>query len=225
MGISKQQREKREQTCQCGCNKTFYPFPVYGKKGEGLRYPQYIRGHHPNCRKPRPAWNRGLTKEVCPTLNRMGFQPGHKPFNDWSHVIDKQRNDSVYRQKWLASKKGQIPWNKGKTKEQYTNGIKSGPEHGNWCGGRGGYKDTAARKEFVAKILKRDNYTCQSCGDKNKKGRGSRCNLEVYHLVAVSENHSLALDPKNAITLCHTCHIATENYGTKLIHKRRKQGR
>lgn len=242
MTISKTQKTKIVATCACGCNRVFNPFPIYknsrteknpdnyikiaGNRGGLLFIPKYIRGHAPGCyksRKGRPAWNKGLTKELCPTLKKMGFQPGHKPYNDWSHIHEMQRNDPEYRKRWLASKKGQIPWNKGKTKKQYKNGIKSGKEHGNWCGGKNSIVDTAEYKAFCKKILKRDNYTCQHCGDHNHKGRGSRIVLDVHHIIARSENPDLILDPNNVITLCRKCHIETDNYGTKLIHKRRKQ--
>lgn len=210
--------------CGCGCGKVFYPFPVYDKgKGGGLRYPEYIRGHHPNCKKSKPAWNKSLTKEVCPTLTRMGFQPGHEAYNDWSHVNEKLRNDPESRASWINSKLGQVAWNRGLTKADYPNGITSGENHGNWCGGHGGIRDTAAYKSFVKEILKRDHWTCQECGDKNHKGRGSCIKLHVHHKIALSENPELALDPSNVVTLCEKCHQATGNYGTKLIHQRRKR--
>ncbi|RJG05850.1 hypothetical protein D3870_07315 [Noviherbaspirillum cavernae] len=47
--------------------------------------------------------------------------------------------------------------------------------------------------------------------------------LHVHHKVAISEDPSRALDPSNAVTLCKKCHQETENFGTKLIHKRRRQ--
>ena len=240
---SKAQRESQVKVvCQCGCGEEFQPFPIYGskntrnhpeeylqltgKQGAILYIPRFKRAHNPRIRKglQGPAWNKGLTKEVCPTLSRMGFQPGHKPYNDWSHVIEKQRNDEEYRKRWLASKKGQVPWNKGKTKDQYRNGIKTGVNHGNWKGGRRGLHDRAEWKRFTKSILKRDHYRCQKCGDHNYKGRGSRCTLDAHHIVAVSDNHDLAFEPSNAITLCRKCHIETDNYGTKLLHRRKKQG-
>lgn len=227
MGISRKQKQKIEKICQCGCNEIFYPFPVYGKKGEGLRYPQYKRGHHPNTKKilkKSAGWNKGLTKETCPTLSKMGYQKGHEPFNDWSEVNKRLKADPEFKKKWLESKKGTIPWNKGKTKADYKNGIKSGTQHGNWCGGTRGVNDTARMKELKKQIRKRDNYTCQHCGDKNHKGRGSRIRLEVHHIVSVSENIHLAFNPSNCITLCHACHVQTDNYGTKLIHRRRQSG-
>lgn len=241
MGVSKKQKEQVSRVCECGCGQSFFPFPIYSNKntrnnpgdyvgmtserGRTLYVPRFKRSHNPQTHpKGRAAWNKGLTKEACPTLSRMGYQPGHKPYNDWSHVTERQRSDDEYRKRWLKSKKGQIPWNKGKTKTEYVNGIKSGPDHGNWAGGKRGIHDTAALKAFNKMILRRDKYTCQNCGDKNHKGRGSRCRLEVHHKVAISEDDSLAFEPSNAVTLCKKCHTKTKNYGTKLIHKRRKQG-
>ena len=229
MGISKAQKNRQEKVCQCGCGEVFYPFPVYKKGGGGLVTPDYKRGHNPknkvNQFGEKPAWNKGLAKGDHPSIERMGFQPGHQPYNDWSHVVEKQCNDPEYRERWLDSKKGQVPWNKGKKKAEYINGIKSGPEHGNWCGGKRGLYDTAELKTFAKTILQRDNYTCQQCGDRNHKGRGRRCGLEVHHIVAIAEDHTLALDPDNAVTLCASCHRLTDNFGTKLVHKRRKAGR
>lgn len=225
MGVAKRQKEKIEKTCQCGCGESFYPFPVYGKKGDGLIYPIYKRGHHPNCRKKKPAWNKGLTKEICPTISRMGFQPGHAPHNDWSKVNERLKTDATFRQKWLESKQNQVPWNINKKKCDYPNGFKSGASHGNWCGNKRGVHDLAVMKAFSKSIMERDNYTCQHCGDHNYKGRGARIRLEVHHIVAISENHELALVPSNAITLCSLCHRKTDNFGTKAAHKRKNQGR
>jgi len=224
MGVSKAQKVRKEYTCQCGCGETFYPFPVYGKKGEGLIYPIYKRGHHPNCRKSKPAWNKGLKKGDHPSIEKTGFQKGHKPYNDFSHIHELQRNNAEYRKRWLESKKGQNAWNKGLTKDQYPNGIKTGSDHGNWKGGRNGIKDTSVYKTFTNSILKRDNYTCQHCGDRNHEGRGKRIRLEVHHIIAASEDHTLILTPDNCITLCKNCHIKTDNYGTKLIHSRKNRG-
>ena len=50
-----------------------------------------------------------------------------------------------------------------------------------------------------AKVLNRDNYTCQCCKGKKKDSK-----LEVHHIVYRSNNGSNEAD--NLITLCHTCH-------------------
>jgi len=217
MGTSKTQRERVVVTCACGCGEQFSAFPVYRLKSEGggLRIPEYKRGHHPNCRKLKPAWNKGLTKADHPSISRMGFQPGHKTYNDFGNVNALLASDIAVRTRWIEAKRGQIAWNKGLTRVKYSNGIKSGAEHGNWKGGHRGAIDTAAWQSLRREVLARDDFTCQQCGDKNRQGRGSRISLEVHHIVAVCEDPHLALVPDNLITLCASCHRKTHNYGSK----------
>jgi len=154
----------------------------------------------------------------------MGFQKGHIPYNDWSKVNEMLKTNQETRNKWLESKRKQIPWNKGLKKSDYPNGIASGPSHGNWCGNPGGKADLAKMKEVKNIVRARDNWTCQHCGDRNHKGRGSRIILDVHHIVSLAEDSSLAYDLDNLITLCRSCHIKTDNYGTKVVHKLRKRG-
>ena len=219
MGKSKAQKEKVLVVCKCGCGKEFKAYPKYRPKSEGggLRVPEYMRGHHPNCIKgiTGPAWNKGLKKGDHPSLEVMGFQPDHKPYNDWSSVNEMISNDPEFKAKWLASKKGQTPWNKGKTKDEYPNGIAQGDKHGNWKGGYRGIIDTAEWQKMRRKIQRRDKFTCQQCGDRNHKGRGSRIKLEVHHIEALCNRPDLAFTPSNLILLCSQCHRNTHNYGTK----------
>lgn len=225
MGVSKAQKDRVVVTCACGCGGAFEAFPVYRSKSEGggLRVPEYKRGHSPNCRKTQagklPAWNAGLSKADHPSISKMGFQPGHAPYNDWSKVNEQLKTNTELRDKWLAAKRGQIAWNVGLDKSSYVNGVASGAEHGNWKGGVRGTVDTAAWQTLRRAMLKRDSYTCQVCGDKNRQGRGSRINLEAHHIESLSEAPHLALDPANLITLCRSCHYKTHNYGSK-GHKR-----
>ncbi|MCK0507912.1 HNH endonuclease [Aromatoleum anaerobium] len=226
MGTSKLQRERVVVTCACGCGETFSAFPTYRSKAEGggLRVPEYKRGHHPNCRKSQTGraepWNKGMKKADHPSIERMGFQPGHAPHNDWSHVNELLRSNIEVRKKWLEHKRGQVAWNTGLSREQYPNGIASGAGHGNWKGGHRGTVDTAEWQRLRRETLVRDNYTCQECGDKNRQGRGSRIQLEVHHIIALCEDPSLALDPDNLITLCRSCHYKTHNYGSKAVKRR-----
>jgi 5-methylcytosine-specific restriction endonuclease McrA len=48
-------------------------------------------------------------------------------------------------------------------------------------------------------ILKRDNYTCQSCGVR-------RTDLHVDHFLSRKEHPALALTPSNLRCLCSSCH-------------------
>jgi hypothetical protein len=71
-----------ERPCGCGCGKLFRPAQ---KNQNGVSFfPEYARGHHPNCRKTqtlnKKPWNTGLTKESHPRIAKMGFQKGHMLF-------------------------------------------------------------------------------------------------------------------------------------------------
>lgn len=55
-------------------------------------------------------------------------------------------------------------------------------------------------KEWRREVYKRDNYTCQCCGD----NRGH--NLRAHHILNYSEHKELRLDLNNGITLCNKCH-------------------
>ena len=236
MTVSKTQKTRVKVICHCGCKTEFMAFPIYsspstrkqpecytlvkGKKST-LFVPKYKRGHHPNKNKNKVAWNKGLTKEDTPILAKMGYQKGHKPYNDWSKINNRFKSDPEFKANWLANKQGQIAWNKDLTLKDYKNGMATGAKHGNWLGGHGGRRDTSEYKRFTRSILERDNFTCQECGDHNYSGRGSRCRLEVHHIIAIAENPDLMFTPSNCVTLCCLCHRKTDNYGTKLVHKLR----
>ena len=86
-----------------------------------------------------------------------------------------------------------------------------GDKNWNWKGGitpqnlkiRNSNEGVAWRK----KVFKRDNYTCQICGD-NRGG-----NLEAHHLKQFAYYPELRFDINNGITLCRKCHKKTDTYG------------
>ena len=53
--------------------------------------------------------------------------------------------------------------------------------------------------EFIKRILKRDNYTCQHCGK-------THCRLVVHHIESYADNIELRTTDTNGITLCETFH-------------------
>lgn len=207
--------------CACGCGGTFTP--RLKSKGGVKWYPEYIRGHHPNCRKTqtgnKPAWNTGLKKGDHPSIKRMGFQPGHEPYTTWEHVNERLRSDPQFRERWLTAKRRQEPWNKGMVKSQYPNGFcstrvrqKEDPR---------AFKRTTEYKVFRRQMYERDSYTCQHCG--HHSGNGVRCDLELDHIVPVWEAPDRIMDPENVRTLCKACHRKTETFGTKGARLKRKK--
>ena len=104
-----------------------------------------------------------------------------------------------------------------------------------WQGGKKSLYETIRNcskyKEWRKLVFKRDNYTCQLCGD-NKGG-----NLNADHIVPfamllqkynvnnfeIAENCQALWDINNGRTLCIKCHYKTKTFGEgtkKLLRKR-----
>lgn len=74
----------------------------------------------------------------------------------------------------------------------------------NWKGGLSSedeiFRKSIAYKEWRLEVFKRDNFTCQCCGD-NTGG-----NLQAHHMENFSDNEELRLELDNGTTLCDSCH-------------------
>ena len=98
----------------------------------------------------------------------------------------------------------------------------TGENHHKWKGGI--TSDNKKEREkfrttIIPQVLKRDDYTCQSCGEKG-------CVLHVHHIKSFVGYLDGRLDIDNCITLCRSCHyFVTFNkvmpekskWGTKFI--------
>ncbi len=101
---------------------------------------------------------------------------------------------------------------------------KSGDKSHFWKGGvsqinrteRQNYCSTFEYKQFRRDILKRDNYTCQICGDRTKKGH--KILLQIDHIQPFSLFLELRMDKNNVRTVCRPCHYKTDTFGSKVYN-------
>ena len=68
------------------------------------------------------------------------------------------------------------------------------------------------------RILRRDKYMCQNC---RRYGR-QREATEVHHIEHLEDHPERAYDPKNLVSLCHSCHNAQHPEKAKVMNKCRK---
>ena len=89
--------------------------------------------------------------------------------------------------------------------------VQSGENSHFWKGGKTEenkrLKTSAAYKEWRTAVFTRDCYKCVKCGSKKS--------LEAHHIKAQSKYPALRFDINNGLTLCHSCHKTTDNYGVK----------
>ncbi len=101
--------------------------------------------------------------------------------------------------------------------------MSSGPNNPNW---KGGIKTEHQRtrnhksyKEWRTAVYKRDNYTCQDCGQIGG-------HLHAHHIKDFSKHKELRLDVNNGRTLCIDCHSKhhpSMNFSPKAKIRRKQQ--
>ena len=95
--------------------------------------------------------------------------------------------------------------------------IKYGEDNPRWKGGVEYHRNERATqeyKEWRCSVYKRDNYTCQCCGDRSRKNHPVR--LEAHHIFNWNDNSDKRYEIDNGITLCQDCHTVFHMiYGKK----------
>lgn len=129
------------------------------------------------------------------------------------------------RLKMSLSRKGKVPWNKGKKGVQkgYWAGKKrpeiSGENNYQWIEDRTlikKYIDSAERnsqavRRWRSKVWKRDNYKCR-IADNNCNGK-----IEAHHILSWRDFVELRYEVNNGITLCHAHHPRARAEEKRLI--------
>jgi hypothetical protein len=91
----------------------------------------------------------------------------------------------------FCCEKGYREQNIGENNPRWKGGLSSEDEM---------FRKSIEYKDWRLEVYKRDNYTCQCCGD----GKGG--NLQAHHIENFSNNEELRLELDNGITLCNLCH-------------------
>lgn len=202
---------------QCECGKWFHPdrlskkycsqechykyMPKGGKKGK--QYPHLQRARIaicPVCGKEFRAIHehKGRKSVYCSKecwSNRAGKIKGKCKFcGKEFETYEKTKKYCSNKCKNLAARerKGELShfWQGGKTKESDL------------------LRASAKYKEWRLSVFKRDNFTCQKCGERKR-------NIEAHHIKERCRYPELIFDVDNGVTLCHECHKETDNYGWK----------
>lgn len=101
----------------------------------------------------------------------------------------------IQRKNWLGRKHTEETKNKIRLKNLL---IHKGEKSDNWKGGKKTY--------WKNEILKRDNWTCQKCGNNDRRV------LNVDHIKSKAIYPKLAFDLNNGVVLCANCHAIKTYY-------------
>ena len=85
-----------------------------------------------------------------------------------------------------------------------------------WIDGKSLERDRARLgtelKEWRSLVFKRDNYTCQHCGDKKE--------IQAHHIAEWAKYEDKRFDLNNGVTLCVKCH--SKVHGRNIGHRMKK---
>lgn len=181
--------------CKCGCGN---PVAWYQRKN---RWYTYVAGHY---RRDAPYKHRDWLVQQYVLQNRTvediasecGVTPGTV-----SHSM----------------KAFGIP---ARDRSESRKGRKAGSKNPAWKGGvtpeRQRLYKTGLWNETIKLVYKRDNYTCQRCGEPKKRQKG----LHAHHIAPWAGNEMLRFEMSNLVTLCNDCHLwvhSRENVNGELL--------
>ena len=120
----------------------------------------------------------------------------------------KRRIESLKKGRYKGKKIGGWNWSK-----ESRNKVK-GRNSRMWEGGKTKknfkIRNSWRMKRWKQQILKRDNYTCQECGQ-----RGGR--LVADHIKPFCRYQKLRFNLKNGRTICKKCDLKSKTYGSRAL--------
>lgn len=220
--------------CSCGVCGRYFPAHITTGGNEA----RFIKGHQSmghkrsketrdkisKAKKGTPAWNKGKTgiyseetiQKIKEARRNQKIKSGwhhsdeSKEKNRIAHLGKKQTTESN-RQRSLSL----VGRPKSKVHKSHIAESKKSDGNPMWRGGIGKLPYTQDWTEDLKDaIRKRDDYTCQMCGV-NQKELADKfiTKLAVHHIDYEKEN----CDPRNLISLCHSCHAKTNHHREKWI--------
>jgi hypothetical protein len=166
--------------------------------------------------------------------NHHKWEKGHPPYanntgrkypKEWCERVSAglrgKKLSSSHRKSLSKAHIGQTAWNKGKqtgklsitTRRRMSKAQLKRVEEGNNPFYKGGIypQNLHIKKSFKyrlwrSEVYKRDNYTCQICGQRGK-------NLQAHHILLFSEHKEHRFNVVNGMTLCRNCHILIHTKG------------
>lgn len=193
-------------------------------------------GFYQPCKKCRSIRVKGLTDEQK-EIRRIKNKLEKIKFRILNPEKAKEQNRKYYLNKISKKYNGQLTlyfkcnnlskynsnrktsWNKGlsmpeETRRKISEKMKGANSY-LWNGGISSesakIRNSIEYREWRRAIFKRDNFTCQICGQVGGK-------LNADHIKPFATHHELRFELSNGRTLCVPCHKNTDTFGIKFYH-------
>jgi len=177
------------------------------------------------CGKYYEGWGKLYCSNNCKNKDRAENDLGWRRKNRehwkrlWNNPPEKMR-------KWLIHISENPIW-KGKKHSEETKkkqrdaklGKYRGKDNPNWKGENAKtpklqrLRNSIQYREWRQKVFRRDDYTCQMCGRRSRKG--DHVDLQADHIKSFALYPELRFVVGNGRTLCVECHKTTKTYGWK----------
>jgi len=190
-----------------------------------------MAGHYIRTKEIRDKISKGMTayfddpkkrQEHGDRLKALGIKPPSRKGIHWNEEQKKEiskRNKGMKTHEWTEESRKKASESAKKRKASVETRKKMSEAHkgskgSNWRGGvTPEHKQIRRSLEYRLwreAVFKRDNWTCQECEARSKKGK--RIELHPHHIKSFALYPKLRFKVSNGKTLCVECHEETDNY-------------